>query len=280
MDYKEYEATTAALYQILGEGSGITIECFGAGCRVQGKSGSWYQIDVLTKQSNGLQTIRTAIECKYWKNRVTRNVVSNLVTLLEDTNIEKGVVVSKEGFTSGAIALAKQRNINLVEMREPNDADWEGRIKTIHIMLSLHSPEFYDLELIQPPQQTGERVQLTVSGQDLTIKEPGKEPRTLDQIVNNADRSATPPDQTIEVMFPTGTTMQVGGSDKHAMIEAVRFKVRDHVHEQEFVIDGDQAIRLIVKEVFEEREFRIGHDGQVTEATDLLSVADQQETQE
>ena len=280
MDDKEYEATTAALYQALGEGSGITIEGYGASCRVQGKSGSWYQIDVLTKQSNGLQTVRTAIECKYWKKRVTRNVVSILVTLLEDTNIEKGVVVSKEGFTSGAIALAKQKNISLVEMREPNDADWEGRIKTIHIMLCLDMPEFYDLELVQPPQQTGERAQFTVSGQDLTIKEPGKEPRTLDQIVNSADSSATPPDQIIEVRFSTGTTMQIAGFDKHAMIEAVRFKVRHHVHEEEIVIDGDQAIRLIVKEVFEEREFRIGHDGQITEATDPPSIEDQQETQE
>ena len=268
MEDKEYEATTAALYQALGEGSGITIEGFGASCRVQGKSGSWYQIDVLTKQSNGLQTVRTAIECKYWKKRVTRNVVSNLITLLEDTNIEKGVVVSKEGFTSGAIALAKPRNISLMEMREPNDNDWEGKIKTIHIILRMTSPEFYDFEFVQPPQNSGERVQFTVSGQDLEIREPTKEPKTLDQIANDAASSATSPDQEIGVRFPAGTTMQVSGFDKHAILEAVRFKVRHHVHEREIVIDGDQAIRLIVKEVFEAREFHIGHDGQVTETTE------------
>ena len=55
MDYKEFEAMTAALYQTLGEGSGIRIAGYGQTCRVQGKSGSWYQIDVLTEQSNGLQ---------------------------------------------------------------------------------------------------------------------------------------------------------------------------------------------------------------------------------
>ena len=175
MDDKEYETVTAALYQAMGESSGITIECFGSSCRVQGKSGSWYQIDVLTRQSNGLQTVRTAIECKYWQKRVTRNVVSNLITTVEDTNIEKGVIVSKEGFTSGAIALAKQRNISLVEMREPNDADWEGTIKTIHIMMHMTWPEFYDFEFVQPPQQAGNSIQFTASGQDLTIKEPGKE---------------------------------------------------------------------------------------------------------
>lgn len=267
MDDKEYEATTAALYQALGEGSGITIEGFGASCRVQGKSGSWYQIDVLTKQSNGLQTVRTAIECKYWQRKVTRTVVSTLIATLEDANIEKGVIVSKEGFTSGAIALAKQRNISLVEMREPNDADWEGRIKTIHIALHLTSPEFYDLEFVQPPQQTGERIQLTCSGQDLTIKEPGNDPKTLDQVMNGAVSSEAPPDQSIEVRFLTGTTMDIRGFDKPAAIDAIRFKVKYHVHEEEIVIDGEQAIRLIVKEVFEERRFHIGHNGQITETT-------------
>jgi hypothetical protein len=90
--------------------------------------------------------------------------------------------------------------------------------------------------------------------------------------VNNADSSATPPDQTIEVRFPTGTTMQVAGFDKHAMIEAVRFKVRHHVHEREIVIDGAQAIRLIVKEVFEDRQFNIGHDWRIVETTDPPTV--------
>ena len=272
MDDKEYEAVTADLYQALGESSGITIECYGSSCRVQGKSGSWYQIDVLTSQSNGLQTVRTAIECKYWNKRVTRNVVSNLITTVEDTNIEKGVIVSKEGFTSGALALAKQRNISLVEMREPNDADWEGKIKTIHITFHMTWPEFYDVEFVQPPQLVGNSTQFKASGQDLTIKEPGKETKTLDQIVNSALSSEPSAEQTLEVRFLEGSTMHIVGFDKSAMIEAVRFKVRHHIDERESVIDAADVIRLIVKEVFEERQFHITHDGQIVEAIDPPTV--------
>ena len=278
MDDKEYEAATAALYQALGESSGIKIECYGSSCRIQGKSGSWYQIDVLTSQSNGLQTVRTAIECKYWNKRVTRNVVSNLITTVEDTNIEKGVIVSKEGFTSGAIALAKQKNISLVEMREPNDADWEGRIKTIHLMMHMTWPEFYDVEFVQPPQMAGNSIQGTFSGQDLTIKEPGKETKTLDQIVNSALSSEHSADQILEVRFLEGTTMHIVGFDKSAMMEAVRFKVRHHVDERESIIDVADMIRLIVKEVFEERQFHIRHDGQIVEAIDPATVDTQQLT--
>ena len=137
-------------------------------------------------------------------------------------------------------------------------------------MLHMTSPECYDFEFVQPPQHAGERAQFTVSGQDLEIKEPTREPKTLDQIANGAANSAISQDQKIEVRFPAGTTMQVAGFEKQAMIEAVRYKVRHHIHEREIVIDGDQAIRLIAKEVFEEREFHIGHDGRITETTEPL----------
>ena len=260
---QEYTAETAALYQALGEASSITIECFGASCRVEGKSGSRYQIDVLTKQSNGLQTVRTAIECQYWNRRVPRTAVSNLIATLEDTKIDKGVIVSKEGFTSGAVALAKQNNIDLVEMREPINADWKVKIKSIHINLYLASPENYGIEFVQPPHQGGERIQAVVSGHDITITEPTKDPEPLDRILNNAGTSTTPEDQMIEVRFPAGTTMQIPGFDKPVRLDAVRFKRRYHLRGEKIVIDGAQAFGLIVKEVFGGRGFNVRYDGRI-----------------
>ena len=66
--------------------------------------------------------------------------------------------------------------------------------------------------------------------------------------------------------------MHIVGFDKSAMIEAVRFKVRHHVQEREIVIDGAEVIRLIVKEVFEERQFHVGHDWRIVETTDPPTV--------
>ena len=107
-----------------------------------------------------------------------------------------------------------------------------------------------------------------------TIKESGKETKTLDQIANAALSSEPSADQILEVRFLAGTTMHIVGFDKSAMamIEAVRFKVRHHVHEREIVIDGAEVIRLIVKEVFGERQFHIGHDGRIVETTDPPTV--------
>ena len=38
---------------------------------------------------------------------------------LDDANIEKGVLVSKSGFTQSAKSVAKTRNISLIQLRKP-----------------------------------------------------------------------------------------------------------------------------------------------------------------
>lgn len=269
MDDKEYEMQAAALYEALGEISGAKVADYGPRCRLKGKSGSWHQIDVLVEQSNGLQVIRTAIECKYWNRKVPRNVISNIITTVEDTGCEKGVVISKEGFTSGAIALAKQNNISLVEMREPKDADWAGKIKTIQITVHYQFPEFSGVEFIQDnPPDDGSNHRSTVTGQDVTILEPGKQPRTLDQVLNEASATVIENNQTMEIRFLQGTTLKIAGVEKTAVLDAIRFQVEHHVIEKEIVIDASQAVELIVTEVFQEREFVISPVGRVSEITD------------
>ena len=51
-------------------------------------------------------------------------------------------MVSPSGFTPDAKALAKSRNISLVELREPVEEDWEGRIKDAHINVHVIFPAF------------------------------------------------------------------------------------------------------------------------------------------
>ena len=269
MDDKEYEIQAAALYQVLGEATGAKIACYGATCRVDGKSGTRHQIDVLVEQSNGLQTMRTAVECKFWNKKIPQSVVSNLVTTLDDTGIEKGVIVSKEGFTSGAIALAKRYDIGLVEMREPLDKDWEGKIRRIHFRIIISVPEFTDVEIIQNGTPEGGEVrELTVTGQDIYITQPGREPETVDQILNEAPETREKTDRSVELAFPPGTIAQIVGVDKIAPIDGVKYNVRHRVSEEEHIINGDELVHMIVREVFQEREFVISREGQVRETTD------------
>lgn len=103
LDWKTYESITKYIYETLGKQSGVTIKGYGSTCKVIGKSGLSHQVDVITSHTDGSHTYETAIECKYRKEKVNKDVVMKLVQILEDTGISKGIIVSKSGFTRDGI---------------------------------------------------------------------------------------------------------------------------------------------------------------------------------
>nr|WP_299382192.1 restriction endonuclease [Allomuricauda sp.] len=118
MDWEEYEAITKYIYEALGRERGLEIVGYGSKCKVPGKSGATHQIDVLTTHSDGIHDYQTAIECKYWEKKLNKDVVMKVASIIDDTDIDKGVIVSKRGFTEDGKSFAKQKNIGLVELRE------------------------------------------------------------------------------------------------------------------------------------------------------------------
>ncbi|MBS7788055.1 restriction endonuclease [Flavobacterium sp. CYK-55] len=133
LDWKIYESITKYIYETLGKEFGVTIEGYGQDCKVIGKSGNAHQIDVLTSQTNGIHSSRTAIECKHQKKKINKDVVMKLLSIINDTGIEKGIIVSKSGFTRDALNFAKQYNIGLVELREIEEKDFDKSPKQIEI---------------------------------------------------------------------------------------------------------------------------------------------------
>ncbi len=133
LDWKTYESITKYIYENLGKQSGVTVQGYGNDCKVAGKSGVSHQIDVITSHTEGSHTYETAIECKYWKKKVNKDIVMKLVQILEDTGISKGIIVSKSGFTHDGIQYAKHTNIEIVHLREYEDKDLQGSSKKIDI---------------------------------------------------------------------------------------------------------------------------------------------------
>lgn len=125
LDWKKYETITKYIYETLGKEIGVIIEGYGNNCKVEGKSGVYHQIDVLTKHSDGIHNYRTAIECKYWKEKINKDIVMKVSDIIEDASINKGVIISKNGFTNDGISFAKYKNIGLVELREITEKDKE-----------------------------------------------------------------------------------------------------------------------------------------------------------
>jgi len=133
LDWKTYESITKYIYETLGKQHGVTVKGHGSICTVKGNSGISHQIDVLTTHSDGIHSYETAIECKHWKEKVNKDIVMKLSAILEDTGINKGVIVSKSGFTPDGIALAKFKNIGLVELREAVDNDFKDNSRELEI---------------------------------------------------------------------------------------------------------------------------------------------------
>ncbi len=154
LDWKKYESITKYIYQTLGEKSGVKIKGYGNTCKVIGKSGVSHQIDVLASHSDGIHTYETAIECKYWKEKINKDIVMKVSEIIVDANINKGIIVSKNGFTQDGIDYAKYRNIELVELREIDREDLNGNSKEIHIgdvgmniTMSIKRPEILSVEI-------------------------------------------------------------------------------------------------------------------------------------
>jgi hypothetical protein len=133
LDWKKYEAITKYIYETLGSQTGVKIKGYGPTCKVTGKSGVVHQIDILAAHSDGIHSYQTAIECKFWNEKINKDIVMKVSEIIEDAGITKGVIVSKSGFTADGIAYAKHRNIGLVELREVEEKDLEGKQTTFDV---------------------------------------------------------------------------------------------------------------------------------------------------
>jgi hypothetical protein len=154
LDWKQYEAIAKYIYETLGRQSGVKIKGYGSTCKVTGKSGVAHQIDILTTHSDGIHEYQTAIECKYWKEKINKDIVMKVSEIIEDAGINKGAIVSRSGFTQDGIEYAKHKNIGLVELREIEEKDLEGKpikfdvgVLEVHTGCIIHRPEILNIEI-------------------------------------------------------------------------------------------------------------------------------------
>lgn len=83
------------------------------------------QFDVLLKHSVAGFDFTTAIECKDYKSRVSIKEIDNFESKLKDVNVQKGILVSRKGFSSKAISKARRTNISLCTAHQSLSDKWE-----------------------------------------------------------------------------------------------------------------------------------------------------------
>lgn len=172
---EEYERFVQDVYKVLNANDGLSNVIVQHDVKLKGISRE-HQIDVYWQFSYGTVTYRVAVECKDYKNPVTAEKIEAFrSTLLDIGNDIQGIFASRNGFQTGAINVAKMYGIQLMQIREPLESDWEGCIKDIYIKYIIHSvtnvrPTLYvDLEWANTNGVTAENISVIHGRSDCTF---------------------------------------------------------------------------------------------------------------
>jgi transcriptional regulator with XRE-family HTH domain len=85
------------------------------------------------------------IECKFHNDPIEQDVVSALIRDVENSTADKGVVISRSGFQSGAVEQARESNTELYTLRalKRDDPKLQDRIMEIQIKVNVRGPKPY-----------------------------------------------------------------------------------------------------------------------------------------
>lgn len=136
---KEYEDLVAKIYNRLNRQEGFPNIRLQQNVKLKDKVGIEHQIDIYWEFQIAGVIYRMAVECKDHGRAVEMKDMEAFAHVLQEIGGISGIFVSKSGFQSGAVAVAKANGIQMLEIRKPNAADWEGKIKDIHIDIGVKS---------------------------------------------------------------------------------------------------------------------------------------------
>lgn len=88
------------------------------------------EIDVFAEKSEGVNTT-ILCECKFWESNVPQNVVHSLRTIVNDFGASHGLIISKNGFQSGAFKAIGNSNIKLLTYDEFQDKFLDDWLKNV-----------------------------------------------------------------------------------------------------------------------------------------------------
>lgn len=110
MDWRKYEEETADLFK--GLGCSAKVDKLVQGARAKHKVDVWVEFNKFGFQN------KWAVECKYWDSNVTKEKVMALKSIVDDVGADRGVIISKTGFQSGAIRATAYTNITLTSIED------------------------------------------------------------------------------------------------------------------------------------------------------------------
>lgn len=109
-DWNEYQEEAAAFFRSLGLEASTNVR----------KSGvrTTHDIDVLVTLDVAGAEVTWIIECKHWKNPVSKLHVLALREIVNDLGVDRGIILCEVGFQSGALEAATLTNVRVSSLAE------------------------------------------------------------------------------------------------------------------------------------------------------------------
>lgn len=108
--WKDYQEATAAFYRELGLSAETDVSIDG----VRGE----HSVDVAVRGHRAGVEFLWIVECKFWDRRVPKATVATLSAIMLDVGADRGIILSRRGFQSGAPAMAQKNNMTLTSLEQ------------------------------------------------------------------------------------------------------------------------------------------------------------------
>ena len=148
LEWEEYEIFVQKLYQAIldteefTKQKNIKIE---HDKKIIDNLGDKQQFDLYWEYKYGGITYKTIIECKNYNSKIEIGEINELIGKIQGIPDIKSIFATKIGYQKGAEKRAKNKNIDLLIVREQREDDWQKkdgtpRLKEINIDLHLSVP--------------------------------------------------------------------------------------------------------------------------------------------
>jgi hypothetical protein len=133
-----------------------------------------HKVDVFGEAYKDDMIFKVIVECKYWNQKVKKQQVATLASIMEDIGVSKGIIISRIGFQIGAIRYAAQRPIELLHL---NKILFQIQCKIIDLLAALFSEELQEFkaELHATEECSLEKIRNHLRGIQLFIEQSVRE---------------------------------------------------------------------------------------------------------
>lgn len=150
---------------------------------IQGKATA-NQLDVVWDLRDAAGNPRRVVfEAKLYKRPVEQGRLHALSSVVRDIQSEQrpvtGVMVTTTGYQRGAKAVAETYDVLVLELREPEERDWLGRVRTIGITLQTQMPVITDVRLEASDMAEDAESSMLAAVKHLMLIESDEAPRPL-----------------------------------------------------------------------------------------------------